>query len=69
MTFQAFAAEIARRLALPMVVIELPDDYVRIDLEDDPHCVYTCSRTLEALAKAEIDLAMRAKTLKVVTVH
>ena len=69
MTFQQFVLEIGRRLPLDMVVSEMPYARVQIDLQDDPQCIYTCDLTMQALIKAELDLAMRAKELNVVTSH
>ena len=69
MSLQEFMAEIGRRLGLPLTCYAMPNGRVQIDLEDDPTCVYTCDRTPAALIKAESDIAMRLKELKVVTVH
>ena len=69
MTVGEFAAEIGRRLGLPLICYPMPNSRVQIDLMDDPICVYTCDRTPAALLKAESDLAMRVKELNVVTVH
>ena len=69
MSLREFTAELGARLGLPMVCHEMPDDRVQIDLQDDPEMIYTCDRTMPALIKAEMDLAMRAKALNVVTVH